>query len=44
MRTREKEGSDEEGREGLRMQRDKEGIPEEEEEFREMCRGRRYNR
>jgi hypothetical protein len=27
MRTRENEGSDEERREGLRMQRDEEGIP-----------------
>jgi hypothetical protein len=44
LRTREKEGSDEEGREGLRMQRNEEGIPEEEEEFGELCRGRRYKR
>jgi hypothetical protein len=44
LRTGENEGSDQKGREGLRMQRVEEGLLEEEEEFGELRRGRRYKR
>jgi hypothetical protein len=38
------EERNEEGREGLRMQRNKEGALEEEDEFGVLCSGRRYKR
>jgi hypothetical protein len=44
MRTGENEGSDEQGREGLRMQRNEGGIPEEENRFEVLHGVRRYNR
>jgi hypothetical protein len=44
MKVGRNEEINEEGREGLRMQRNEEGIPEEEDEFGVLHSGRRYKR